>query len=107
MTTELLTAVLGYDVYTISRVHNNNINVTGNTPKYEPNLLSINIYELMHLMKEWANQVCECDLVTLYLTKGWICCDWYEQNTNLSSKCSTEVEAVTQACQYLLTNKDN
>ena len=66
--------------------------------------IRINIYELMHMMKEWAlEQGYWLDSGTH--SKGW---EANYVNKDLSSQLSgyilysTEFEAVTQACEYIL-----
>ena len=67
---------------------------------------NINIYELMHLMKEWANK------------KDYWCISGYEENHQGSYYCmlkdmpdnkffyaDTEFEAVTKACEWILKQK--
>lgn len=64
--------------------------------------ITINIHELAHKCKEWARLTHNIDLITLRLKEGWLCCDWYDKHTNLSSNCNTEPEAIFQACQWIL-----
>ena len=65
---------------------------------------TLNLYELMHMMKEWANKQSYW-LDSGAHSKGW---EATYVNKDLSSQlsgymlCSTEFEAVTQACEYIL-----
>ncbi len=71
---------------------------------------SINIYELAHKCKEWAND----KGYTLESTEKW--CNYYRGNINEVNIddgyidytiADTEPEAIFKACQWILENEDN
>ena len=125
MTTELLTAVLGTTVYdpTVegtnvlfysSKYHRNEFDVgtvystkttrwmgevVGSCPQY-----FINIYELMHLMKEWLKTKVSNAKSGFDNGHRHYC---HIENPDIDDRFygDTEPEAVTQACLWLLSNK--
>ena len=112
---ELLSEVLNINVQT--EIHeddwcSDNTLIYWEFDGYHNDYKNINIYELTHKCKEWAlnkdykllSMSKECflyDIVELYdvseQLEQWI--EWFEADT--------ETEAVFNACQWILDNKDN
>ncbi len=99
---ELLSAVLGEDVKSVELWKENTIRY------FAPKDYIINIYELQHLMKEWAREhgyLMSTEMIEisddgfnhkwyLGINKEW----WFHG--------VTEFEAVTKACEYILEQID-
>lgn len=72
--------------------------------------IQINIYELAHKCKEWADN--RGYIVVAYISdsKGWADLKYernFKQVHDLSTfRAETEVEAIFAACQWILDNKD-
>ena len=108
---ELLSEVLKQETRFIRYVANNTYEVHFEKPirlKY----IIINIYELAHKCKEWAlrkNYI----LASESNTYGGICnmsissidIDVF-YNIQSTTRANTEVEAIIQACEWILNNKD-
>ncbi len=104
---ELLSAVLDKEVIWRD-IENSDLNYTQDNRLYEGD---INIYELMHLMKEWIfiqgysiqtmRELSDIDF--------WYYCLWSEDiiSKKESSNNKTEFEAVTKACEWILKEKEN
>jgi hypothetical protein len=102
---ELLSDVLGYEVTEILRVHEATLIYDTSSievkTKASPSFPNINIYELMHIMKEWA----KIEGVTHFSS-------WLGDNGSHARfmygfefhefDASTEPEAVTKACEWIL-----
>ena len=103
-TKELLSAVL--DINDIDNIYSDLADDNEITYTQYANLArgtrttDINIYELMHLMKEWAR------------TKGYLLLSGYDNGTTWVCECTnksmldtytkSEPEAVTKACEWIL-----
>lgn len=97
---ELLSLVLGYEIYTISILKDNRIfNTTGNTEKYAPNLEWHNIHEVAHKCKEWAYD------------NGYEIESFYTEHTYQSSNEATgeepEFNSIKQALVRVVDTKSN
>ena len=102
---KLVGAVLGYKVESVSAIaHQRTFNVTGNTEKYTPKVMTYNIYEFMNLVKEWKLdngyylQINIIDLNTKIRIKS--ICNGAEIFKTISG--ITEFEAVVKAGEWVL-----
>ena len=69
-------------------------------------MVSINAYELLHLMKKWLRKTHDANIVIdyncLYSESTVITTVWIKGLTPYEEKASTEFEAVTKACEWIL-----
>ena len=101
---KLLTNILGFEVRIISIV-DNTLLCTKKTNRGFTDI-RINVYELMHLMKEWAYSLDEFIISSYWVNGGEV--DIYgryscaDSQPDKSFSADTEFEAVTKACEYIL-----
>jgi hypothetical protein len=95
---ELLSEVLGFVVTSIYVAPNDKFIEAQSEYQDE----RINIYELMHMMKEWAKAKYESTDFNVY--GSWQCdiTIFGEQDIVLNFHADTEFEAVTKACEWIL-----
>ena len=101
---ELLSAIYGK---TVTR-RDSSINEISNELYFEVELIDdyeqhyVNIYELIHLMKEWILNK------DLFFASNVGVCDIYDIHVNRifeERSCESEFEAVTKACEWILEEK--
>lgn len=104
-TTELLSAVLGTPISHAQPENSGYLALfqNGETACYK----TINIYELMHTMKEWAWNIgyqLHTEMITSHITKKLAYRVSIEPTEyhKFSKVGDTELEAVTEACQWIL-----
>ena len=104
---ELLSAVLGDDMYP-KEIENNLLLFKQVADAPWSAMRSINIYELMHLMKEWAYKYGH-EMVSYHIqdSNEWRCLYAHISiDLNIDKRvgfyAETEFEAVTKACEYIL-----
>jgi len=99
---ELLSAVLGEECIPLEIV----VNTLYYKVSYAENtLLEINIYELIHKMKEWAYNTYGLELQSGRCCGVYYCWDettGYDTYMCDASEAKTEPEAVTKACEWIL-----
>ena len=98
---ELLSAVFCVKIYDYGSCGNSMIEYSNNKGADLSRYRTINIYELMHMMKEWAAAK-DFELYT-YRVGNEYWCDEYDRIIPYTIQTgSTETEAVTKACEWIL-----
>ena len=103
---ELLSEVLDIKVVEVYKI-GSNPNFKDNTLLYRVegcgDLFTINIHELAHKCKEWANIK-----KGMYLSSGYDEVDkkWEAMMMQITFVADTEPEAIFKACQWILDNKE-
>ena len=102
---ELLSAVLNKDVCIVFSLLDTNLLIIEWNDNLGVNSEEFNIYELMHLMKEWLHS----QLIVVEVTSGKASCHvklQFIKDGKLQDQTfvnvNTEVEAVTKACEWRL-----
>jgi len=104
---DLLSEVLEFEVRDVKHHGTSILHLNPSQRRDKPSSCVVskqyNIYELMHLMKEWADDLYDNYKLISYRNnlKIWICEDISGQ-TDTIFEADTEFEAVTKACELVL-----
>ena len=109
MSTELLTAVLGYTVFSVTELHGNKENYLElikpgwSSDSAHRVKSSINIHELANLCKEWAWSTFKYNIVQGISDRGYYSNILTSEILNVESfTATTPSETIFKACQWLL-----
>ena len=104
---KLIESVFGFPVRGMKIVDNTFICAKRNNAMYTE--IRVNVYELMHMMKEWIRETYDADITIeynrVYEKPTVILTTWVMDIGTHKEKTPTEFEAVTKACEYILEEK--
>jgi len=98
---ELLSNVLGVEIYQINIIGNDVMYKIGTAAKWTEK--KINIHELAHKCKEWAYSK-SYKIASYKSYNNWICKDPFKGDPYIGA--DTEPEAIFKACEWIL-EQDN